>query len=202
MSEPVYLSPQLFVAEGSDRKCYRHPTAADRCIKLLHPEIRPARFRSELRYYRRLERRGVDFSHLTRYRGMIGTSLGNGAVFDMVLDDDDRISRHLVDYLAQQDPDVNRWIIAEIERLQQNLYQQWIVCHDLNPRNILVKRLSYDEYRLVVINGIGDDDFIPLASYSPACARRKLVNVWNRDYRDWYASFPAVQRALKPFPAG
>jgi hypothetical protein len=201
MSEKLSLPPQLFVAEGTDRKCFRHPTDERRCVKVLHPDTRPGRFWRELRYYRSLQRRGVDFSHLTPYRGMLKTSLGRGAIFDLVIDDDGRISRSLHHYLGKNDAEFNARMVDEMERLKQNLYDQWIVFHDLNPANILVKRLGYDEYRLVVIDGIGHNDFLPLASYSAPLARKKLVRVWNRRYQQWYSAFPLIVRTLKPYPA-
>jgi len=201
MSERLSLPPHLFVADGTDRKCFRHPADGRRCIKVLHPDTRPGRFWRELRYYRSLQRRGVDFSHLTPYRGMVKTSLGRGAVFDLVLDDDGRISRSLHDYLGKSDGDFNARMVAEMECLKQDLFDQWIAFHDLNPTNILVRRLGYDDYRLVVIDGIGHNHFVPLASYSAALARKKLVRAWNRRYQQWYSAFPLIARALKPYPA-
>ena len=87
---------------------------------------------------------------------------------------------------------------AEIEALKQDLFDQWIVVHDLNPSNILVQRQAYDRYRLVVIDGVGHNHFIPLASYSPGFARKKLTRVWNRRFHQWYSAFPAVLKLLKP----
>ena len=81
------------------------------------------------------------------------------------------------------------------------LSPQWIAIHDLNPTSILVKRLGFDEFRMVVIGGVGHNHFIPLASYRPAYARKKLVRAWNRRYRQWYAAFPAILNQLKPYPA-
>jgi hypothetical protein len=201
MSEKLQLSPPLFVAEGTDRKCFRHPDDDSRCVKVLHPDTEAVRFWREIRYYSRLQRRCADFRHLTPYRGLIETNLGKAAVFDLVLDDDGRISRSLAYYLAENDRRFNDWIVDEIEQLKQNFYDQWIVFHDLNPTNILVKRLGFDAFRLVVIDGIGHNHFVPLASYSAAFARKKLVRVWNRRYRQWYATFPVVARGLKPYPA-
>jgi hypothetical protein len=201
MSAAVTLSAQLLVAEGGERSCFRHPLENDCCIKLMQPELGYGRLWRELRYYASLQRRGVEFEHLARCRGLIDTNLGEGVMFDLVLDDDGRVSKSLAYYLAQNDRRCNRWIVAEIEQLKQDLYDQWIVFYDLDPGNILVQRLSYDGYRLVVIGGIGHDHFIPLASYSSAYARRKLVQLWNRCYHQWYAAFPVVARALKPYPA-
>ena len=122
-------------------------------------------------------------------------------IFDLVLDDDQHISGSLHRYLAKNDRGFNAWIVDVIERLKQNLYDQWIVFHDLNPTNILLKRLGFNEYRLVVIDGIGHNHFVPLVSYSVRLARKKMVRVWNRRYRQWYSAFPVIARALKPYPA-
>ena len=200
MREKLSLSPGYFVGEGTHRKCFRHPDDESRCIKVLHAEFDNRRCWREIRYYSHLRRRGVDFRHLTPCRGMIDTNLGKGLVFDLVLDDDGRISRSLEYYLEQNDRRFNEWIIAEIEQLKQNFYDQWVVLHDLNPAKILVKRLGFDEFRLVVIDGIGHNHFIPLASYSSLFARRKLVRIWNRHYRQWYERFPSVVGLLKPYP--
>jgi len=201
MSEKLQLSPQYLVAEGTDRKCFRHPDDAQLCIKVLQPDTEFGRFKREIRYYSRLQRRGVDFRHLTPCRGLIDTSLGEAAVFDLVLDDDGRISRSLHHYLSTNDRQFNAWIVDEIEHLKQNFYDQWIVFHDLNPTNILVRRLGFNEFRLVVIDGVGHNHFFPFASFNSAFARKKLVRAWNRCYRQWYTGFPAVIGDLKPYPA-
>ena len=200
MSATVSLTPQDFVAEGTDRKCFRHPQQADLCIKVLHPERRPGRFWREIRYFASLRRRQVDFHHVAAYHGLVETNFGPGAVFELVLDDDGRVSQSLASYLGAGDAKFNAWFINEMEVLKQDLFDQWIVFHDLNPTNILVKRVSYDQYRLVVIDGIGHNHFLPLASYSRRFARKKLTRVWNRRYHQWYAAFPQVLRELKPYP--
>ena len=200
MSDKVSLSAQHFVAEGTDRKCFIHPENSSLCIKVLHPERRAGRFWREIRYYSGLQRRNADFKHLTRFHGLVDTNLGRGAVFDMVLDDDGRVSKSLDHYLLQDDPNFNDWAVAEVESLKQQMYEEWIVFHDLNPTNILVRRLSFDEYGLVVIDGIGHNHFLPLASYSRLFARKKIVRVWNRRYPQWYSAYPSVLRRLQPYP--
>ena len=200
MSDTLSLSANLFVAEGTDRKCFRHPNEANLCIKILHPERRSGRFWREISYYSSLRRRDVDFRYLTRFHGSINTNLGKGAIFELVLDDDARVSKSLDYYLAQNDKVFNAWIVDEIECLKQNFFQQWIVFHDLNPTNILVKRLGFDEFRMVVIDGIGHNHSVPLASYSSLLARKKITRVWNRRYQKWYAAYPSVLRRLKPYP--
>jgi hypothetical protein len=200
MGAALFLTPDLFVAEGTDRQCYRHPEFADRCIKILHAGRRSGRLWREIAYFKSLQRRCVDLTHLTRYHGVVETSLGSGAVFDLVCDDDGRISTSLAARLASDDAGFDRWAVAEIERLKANFYQHWIVFHDLNPTNLLVQRLGYDSFRLVVIDGIGHNHFLPLASLSPRFARKKIRRAWNRRYHEWYSPWPRVEAALTPFP--
>jgi hypothetical protein len=198
-SDTVSLPAQLLVAEGSYFKCFRHPAKAYYCIKILRPEHHPGYFWRRVNYFSRLQRRGIFMEHIAAFHGLIDTSLGKGAIFEMVLDDDKRISKSLDYYLAQNDRRFNAWVIEEIEALKQCLYDQWVTCYDLNPTNILVQRLGFDEFRLVIIDGIGHNQFIPLASYSRILARKKLMRVWNRRYQQWYADYPSVLRRLKPY---
>ena len=199
MRAEIDLTPELFVAEGTDRQCYRHPEHPDRCIKVLHADRRGGRQQREIGYFRSLQRRRVDFTHLTSYHGVVETSLGKGAVFELVCDDDGRVSTSLAVRLAADDAGFERWAVAEIERLKQNFFDQWIVFHDLNPTNLLVQRLGYDSFRLVVIDGIGHNHFLPLASFSARFARKKIRRAWNRRYHEWYSPWPRVETALTPF---
>ena len=195
------LTPDLFVAEGTDRQCYRHPEFPDRCIKVLHADRRSGRFWREIAYFRSLQRRGVDFSHLSRFHGIVRTSLGDGAVFDLVRDDDGRIASSLASRLDTGDPEFNFWAVNEIERLKQDFYDQWIVFHDLNPTNLMVQRLGFDSWRLIAIDGIGHNHFLPLASFNRRFARKKIRRAWNRRYHQWYQAYPQVERVLTPYPA-
>ena len=200
MPAALDLTPDLFLAEGTDRQCYRHPDIPDRCIKLLHTERSSGRFWREIAYFRSLQHRGVNFKHVARFHCVVETSLGDGAVFDLVRNDDGQISRSLASCLEANDPEFNFWAINEIEALKRDFYDQWIVFLDLNPANLLVRRLGFDEFRLVVINGIGHNHFFPLANYSRRFARKKICRAWNRCYHEWYAGFPQVEQGLTPYP--
>ena len=199
MPDTVSLSSKHFVAEGTDRRCYRHPDDPNYCIKVLLPERRSGRFWREINYYKSLQHRGVEFSHLAEFHGLIDTSLGKGAIFELVLDADGQVSKSLDYYLARENEHFNSRAIMEFETLKQYFYAQWIVFHDLNPTNILVKQLGLDKFRLIVIDGVGHNHFIPLANYSRSLARRKLTRVWNRRYRQWYTAYPSVLHRLTPY---
>ena len=197
--DTVSLPGSLLVGEGSYYRCFQHPTAAHYCIKVLLPQHHSVRFRRYVNYFKALHRRGIYLDHIAAFHGLINTSLGRGAIFEMVLDDDQRVSKSLDHYLTLNDKRFNAWVIREIESLKQAFHQHWIAGYDLNPGNILVKRLGFDEFRLVVVGGIGHNHALPLASYSRVCARKKLANAWNLGYQQWYVAYPSVLRRLKPY---
>ena len=147
----VSLPASLLVGEGSYYRCFQHPTAAHYCIKVLLSQQQQVRFRRYVNYFKALHRRGIYLDHIAVFHGLINTSLGKGAVFEMVLDDDMRVSKSLGHYLALNDKRFNAWVIREIESLKQIFHEHWIAGYDLNPSNILVKRLGFDEFRLVVV---------------------------------------------------
>lgn len=197
MGDRIFLSREFFISAGTDRECYRHPSHPEYCIKILRPDRHPRRFRREIRFYRRLALRRIDMLRLTRYHGNIDTNLGKGAVFDLVSDFDGQTSRTLEYYLGLGETDFDAWAVEDLNDLTREFYRNWIVFHDLNPANLLVWRLGENRKCLVAIDGIGHNHLLPLASYSAAYARRKIVRVWNRRYRRWYAPYPAVFAGLE-----
>jgi len=202
MSTTVSLTTDFLVAEGTDYQCFRHPGDEQYCIKVLNPQRPAGPFWSEVSYCASLRRRGVKFDHIAGFHGLIETNLGRGAIFDLVRDDDAQISRSLENYLQRQDQHINAWAIDAMETLKQDLLRQWIVCHDLNPGNLRVKRLGFDEFRLVVVAGVGHRQLLPLASYSRRLARKRLTRNWNNCYRQWYQPFPAIVNQLQLFSDG
>jgi len=202
MGDRIILSTEIFVGAGSDRECYRHPFEPEFCVKIPHPERHPRRFRREIRFYRRLAFRGIDTLRLTRYHGTIDTNLGRGDLFDLILDFDGRIARSLEFYLDLGDAAFDAWAAEDLNDLTREFYRDWIVFHDLNPGNLLVWHLDEKRKCLVAIDGIGHNHLLPLASYSPGFARRKIARVWNRRHRQWYARYPAVLAGLEYLPTG
>ena len=199
MRASVILSDDHFIAEGTDRKCYRHPRFPDRCIKVLHPHRHRRRSYREIRYFRRLCRRDIEWQRLTRYHGQVETNLGRGGVFELVADHNGEVSKSLEYYLQREDAAFLQWASEDLNTLTRELYDQWVVFHDLNPSNIVVRRTAPGEQRLVVIDGIGHNQFLPVANYLPAYARRKIVRVWNRRHRQWYAPYPAMLERLEAY---
>ncbi len=179
---------------GGNRLCFIDPRDSNRCIKVQRPDRLPAlkrrekgfpknlkpldRFddnRQEFRVYQHIERaigqRAYDF--IPRLYGWVATNFGDGLCFDLVRDADGRISVTLKQYLWEHGLD------GPIEQVLAQFSAGWealgMPSRNLLLHNLLVQCSGEGARRIVVIDGLGWPDLLPLAYYWPALARRKAA---------------------------
>ena len=181
----IKLDKHHLVGKGLHRECYRHPENENLCIKVgisgNHREIR-----REKNYYRHLQKRKISWEMIPRYYGDIKTNMGPGSVFDLVLDDDGAISRTLEHYLtscAKTDSLVCN-IAKALFRFKNYLLEQRIITMTLKPKNIACQKQATGDFRLSIIDNIGNSDFFPLCTYSSFWAKRKIIRKWSKFEKD------------------
>jgi hypothetical protein len=175
------LESSALIGRGLRRECYFHPEDENKCIKLVvsgdHKETR-----REQSYYRLLEKRNISWRMLARFYGNVDTNLGEGAVFDLIRDYNGKISKTLGHYLSAVSEtnrnDLN--LDHALPRLKQYLLKWKIVTMALKPQNIVYKMTHESKGSLVVIDNIGNSDFIPMCNYLDWMAIRKIRRKWQR----------------------
>lgn len=196
----LVLDRSSLIGKGLHRECYVHPEDPRRCIKVVvagtHDENR-----REAGYYAMLRRRGISWDMLARFHGLVDTNLGEGAVFDLVRDHDGQVSATLEHYLRTVAlTAAHAGVLARaLPALKDYLLQNRVVTMTIKPKNILLQRLAAASGRLVLIDNVGNSDFIPLANYSAFLARRKILRKWQRfqqGLRRDYAHNEALQSVL------
>lgn len=172
------LNTNLFIRKGRDRECYLHPNDRSKCIKVtVSGDYR--QHKEELKYYRRLQQANISWQHLTRFYGMVSTNLGDGLVFDVVRDYDGNISRTLRDYLCRGDSLLQQSeVCVELSRLGQYILEQRIIMRDIKDNNMLLQKFNKDKFRLIIIDGIGNNEFIPVSDFVPALKTKVIKRKW------------------------
>jgi len=175
------LESSALIGRGLRRECYFHPADENKCIKIVvsgnHKETR----REQL-YYRLLEKRNISWKMLARFYGAVETNLGEGAVFDLIRDYNGEISKTLGHYLSatnETDPN-DQYLDRALPALKQYLLKWKIVTMTLKPQNIVFKKTHKSKGFLVVIDNIGNSDFIPICNYLDWMAIRKIHRKWHR----------------------
>ncbi len=196
----IELDPHALVGKGLHRECFVHPEDPTRCIKVVVSGSGNENHREEA-YYAALARKGVSWDMLPRFHGLVRTSLGEGAVFDLIRDHDDRISLTLGHYLASRQL-TELYDVAlrkALFDLKNYLLEHCIITMTLKTKNILFQLVTPEAGKLVIVDNIGNSDFIPLANYSKRLARWKISRKWRRFERSLrrdYASNKALDTVL------
>jgi len=172
----LLLNASDFVGKGLHRECYIHPNDKQLCIKVVVAGDL-SESKREQSYYKRLQKRGISWDILPRFHGVIETDKGAGAVFDLVRDYDGEVSKTLEYYLSSEQLDnaENPGISQAIRVFKKELYRQSIITMTLSPKNIMYKKTGPYEGRLILIDNIGNSDFIPICSYIDALAKKKIT---------------------------
>ena len=177
----LILESSQLIGRGLRRECYFHPEDENKCVKVVvagdHKET--AREQS---YYRLLAKRRISWKMLSRFYGNTETNRGPGAVFELIRDYNGEVSKTLGHYLATTGDFGfdHQKLLRALPLLKQYLLQYKIVTMSINPDNIAFKKVSASEGNLVVIDNIGNSDFIPICNYVDFMAVRKIHRKWRR----------------------
>lgn len=186
----INLDESGLVGRGFHRSCYRHPEDSRLCIKVLDGDHQKEADR-EIAYYRQLERKGVTWEMLARYHGSIETNLGLGQVFDLITDPNGETAKTLEYYMKSQELSGNhvldsdnssdkQKLILSLQKLKRYLLNNKIITTEIKPRNIVCQRFGGQEFRAVIVDDIGNTEFIPFSSYIGFFAKAKINRKWER----------------------
>jgi len=179
-------------SSGGNRLCFVDPDNTSRCIKIARPERSPEMKRaaksfpnnlrslayfdenvSDLSVYKRIDNAiGNDaYALIPHCYGSVETNLGLGLSFEMIKDSDEQISMTLKQYIWQNG------LTQETQLALDNFMLRWhtlgMPSRNLLLHNIVVQQNDSSIKRLVVIDGLGWPDIVPVAYFSKTIARYK-----------------------------
>src|SRR5699024_2736575 len=97
----LYLKPENFIAQGSNRICYEHPNDLSLCIKTPVSKRIKVRGISVVEKYcsDTLNKRGVPKAHRILSRGLVKTNKGLGLVVERVRNSDGSPAESIIEYV-------------------------------------------------------------------------------------------------------
>lgn len=190
--ETLNLGQQTPFAVGGTRLCFVHPDDSNKCVKVLRPDRTPQARRKlttgikklrpvkhwddqlkELTAYRQLLAREKPtlWHHIPEFFGSVETDIGIGIVTRIFRNFDGKFPRNL----EQEVPDgIDGVLRAGIDQFKKWLRHELVVTRDLLPHNIIVVRDSSELCRLMIVDGLGNSEWIPVSTWFRSFARRKI----------------------------
>lgn len=168
------------IGKGTNRLCFVHPEDKNKCIKITHSNDYSEAIK-EIKYYKFLQKRNISWNLLAKYYGSVETSLGKGEVFDLIRDYNGEVSKTLSFYLQKDEK--TKLILNPLEllkELKQYTFSENIIVKDLNTKNMLYQKLDDENARLVLIDGVVNNDFLPFSKYISFFTQKKIKRLWKR----------------------
>lgn len=169
------------LGRGADKIVYRHLQKPSHCLKICSKNRSNATQR-EIRYFEFLKKRNVHASFIPEFYGafegadFIGfeqeciLDKANGGQYDFVLP----LSKYI------RDPASNLSEIRDmLAKLKKEMILTNVIVCDLHGLNILVVGKKSSKY-LVVIDGYGSPEFIPLPKYFSFFGKMKIERQWKK----------------------
>ena len=177
----IELKPEAMIGKGLHRECYVHPDDPSRCIKVvvLRGEEETRR---EQAYYKFLQKRQITWEMLPQFYGVEPTSMGPGAVFDLVRDANGEVGKTFEHYFESSKLTAQNLegLLASLQGLKAYLFRQNIITMSIKPKNIIYQRQDDQNGVAVIIDNIGNSDAIPIGSYCRYFGKIKMTRKWNK----------------------
>ncbi len=177
----IELKASNLVGKGLHRECYVHPEDNNLCIKVV-VNGGMEETRREQAYYRLLQKKNIAWDQLPKFYGEVETNLGCGAVFDLIRDSDGQVSRTLAHYLnTVQLTELNgQGLQQSLQGLKDYLMTQNIITMTLKPKNIVYQQRDDQNGLCIIVDNIGNSDFVPISSYNRFFGHKKINRKWTR----------------------
>lgn len=193
------LNKNDVIASGRERDCYIHPLDHMKIIKVMKDNINNAnQNRVDEVYYNLLNKKKLSFSNIAKYFGSVDTNLGKGLVFERVLNYDGttcKSFRYVMSYklvsLEEQ-----KYLISSLKKY---LFENQILFADSSLTNILYKKTSENNSKLVIIDGLGAKRMgLKFSLYRTLSLYKKykMYKQWNKFISAYKADLKRIENPL------
>lgn len=185
------LTNNDLLAEGGRRFVYINPEDKTKLIKIVKQEGIDKKLK-KLKFYKRFRpKKVIDentedynaykiynkkseniFNFIPKLYGYIDTNLGKGLITEYICNYDGTCSISLKDYIKINGVDKEIW--KSLKVLYKELLDSCLITRELKDFNIVIQIKSDGSKKLYIIDGFGNQEFIPISNYIKFIARRKI----------------------------
>ena len=181
------------LAQGSFRWVFEHPEDPDLLVKVIHTDAMAKRFDTKTRWYKRPRRYGQylcfvreiqefitvhaqieeSATFLQRIVGFAQTDLGLGIIVQAVRNSDGNLAPTLRNLINNGLYDET--VKKTLDDFLALLLESDVIINDLSPGNIVYTQNENNDHYFVMIDGLGNNSFVPFKTMSKTINRRSKL---------------------------
>lgn len=183
------------LGKGAEKVVYRHNEYPDRCIKICSKNNARSIIR-EIEYFKFLEKHQIKASFIPKFYEAFESDKTVGFIQESFIDKQnggsfDSVSL-LNDYIISPISDLSEEL-KMLNELKNEMIHKNIIISDLHGWNIF-RVVENRRARLVIIDGYGSPEILPLPQYIRFLGKLKIERQWKKLYRRLE---PIIQKKLQ-----
>lgn len=168
-----------FLGRGAERFCYENLDNPDTCLKVSKKNSWK-QTRRELVYVRYLKKRGITPSFMPKFYDLHETE--DSYILEQEYFRDTATTRVMTirEYVPVATDDGLKVLDRLLDDIKAEMIRFNIIVCDLRTTNCMVLIESNTPKRVVIFDGYGSPEFIPLPNWCPFLGKRKIKRQWQK----------------------
>lgn len=173
------------IGKGMERACYENKDNPNTCFKVSRKEHSKQTLR-EGAYFKYLQKKNISPSFMPKFIGLYETEDFFILEQERVKNTEEIKTQTLRDFVFKASEDQMVKLEKLLENLKEEMLRLNVIVSDMRTTNILVLTHNDEPFKIMIFDGYGTPEFIPLPNIIPFLGAKKIERQWNK-FRRYYA---------------
>lgn len=167
------------IGKGMERACYENMDNPNTCFKVSRKEHSKQTIR-EGAYFKYLQKKNISPSFMPKFIGLYETEDSFILEQECVRNTEEIKTQTLRDFVLNASEEQMVKLEQLLENLREEMLRLNIIVSDMRTTNILVLTYHDKPFKIMIFDGYGTPEFIPLPNFIPFLGAKKIERQWNK----------------------
>ena len=167
------------LGKGMERVCYENKDNPNTCFKVSRKEHSKQTLR-EGAYFKYLQKKHISPSFMPKFIGLYETEDSFILEQECVRDTEEIKTQTLRDFVLSASEEQMTKLETLLEKLLKEMLRLNVIVSDMRTTNILVLTHKGDPFKIMIFDGYGTPEFIPLPNLIPFLGAKKIKRQWDK----------------------
>ena len=183
-----------FLGRGVDRWCYENRDNPNTCLKVSKKNQSKQTYR-EVAYFSYLKRKGITPSFMPKFYGLYEYEDSYIMEQEYIRSDEKHDAIDLREFISIATQDQLQQLEKRLGELKEEMLSLNVIVSDMRTSNFMVLLCGANIERIVIFDGYGVPELIPLANIFRCCGKAKIERQWKK-FWSYYAIEMSKRKVL------